>query len=208
MDSALLLAFWALSISLALTPGADWAYAIAAGLRERAIAPALSGMMLGYVVITAVVAAGVGALVSSMPVAMTAITLVGAAYLFYLGVGVLRNPPVPEAGEEAKVSWSQWFVRGFGVSGINPKALLLFLAILPQFTSRVAHWPIAGQIVALGAIHIVNCTLVYTAVSLSSSAVLKTRPQIARLVSQTSGLVMIVIAALLIVEQWLQLQVA
>jgi len=208
MDSALLLAFWALSISLALTPGADWAYAIAAGLRERAIPPALGGMMLGYVVITAVVAAGVGSLVSSMPVGMTALTLVGAVYLFYLGVGVLRNPPVPEAGEVAKVSWSQWFVRGFGVSGLNPKALLLFLAILPQFTSRVAHWPIAGQIAALGAIHIVNCATVYAVVSICSNTVLRTRPQIARLVSRASGLAMIIIAALLIIEQWSQLSLA
>lgn len=202
MDTGLLLAFWALSLSLALTPGADWAYAIAAGLCERAIAPALSGMMLGYVAITAVVAAGVGALVASIPTAMTALTLAGAAYLFHLGVGVLRNPPVAEASDAATASWSQWFVRGFGVSGINPKALLLFLAILPQFTSRVAHWPIAGQIAALGAIHIVNCASVYTVVSLCSRTVLRTRPRTARLVSQASGLAMIIIAALLLIEQW------
>lgn len=202
MDSGLLLTFWVLSLSLALTPGADWAYAISAGLRERAIAPALGGMMLGYVVITIVAAAGVGAIVAGIPAAMTLLTLLGAAYLFFLGVGVLRHPPVPEASDSVTMTWSQWFMRGFGVSGLNPKALLLFVAILPQFTSRADHWPIAVQMAALGAIHIVNCATVYTAVSICSNTVLKARPRIARLVSRASGLAMIVIAALLIVEQW------
>lgn len=57
----MLTAFWVLSISLVLVPGADWAYAISAGMRDRAIAPAIGGMLLGYLTITAVVAAGVGA---------------------------------------------------------------------------------------------------------------------------------------------------
>lgn len=205
MDIGLAGAFWALSLSLVLTPGADWAYAISAGMRHRAMAPAVTGMLLGYVAITAVVAAGVGAIVASAPSVLTTLTLIGAAYLLYLGTGVLRNPPTPEAGEETTGSWSQWLVRGFGISGINPKALLLFLAILPQFTSRMSLWPMSGQIAVLGLLHIINCAVIYTAVSASSHAVLRTRPRVARLVAQVSGIAMIIIAVLLIVEQASQL---
>jgi threonine/homoserine/homoserine lactone efflux protein len=204
MEIGLLGAFWALSLSLVLTPGADWAYAISAGMRNRAIAPAVSGMVLGYVAITAVVAAGVGTIVASVPLMLTALTLLGSAYLLYLGIGVFLNPPVPQAKEADIASWSNWLIRGFGVSGVNPKALLLFLAILPQFTSQTATWPISGQIAALGLAHIVNCAVIYTAVSASSRVVLRTRPRVARLVSKTSGAAMITIALLLIMEQVIQ----
>lgn len=201
MEIGLLAAFWALSFSLVMTPGADWAYAISSGMRDRAIVPAVTGMLLGYVMITLVVAAGVGALVASVPSVLTALTLGGAAYLLYLGVGVLMNPPIPEVGNERSGTWPSVFARGFLVSGINPKALLLFLALLPQFTSQAAAWPVAGQIVAMGVIQIINCGVVYFLVGFSSRAVLRTRPTVARSVSQLSGAAMIVIALLLLAEQ-------
>jgi len=201
MEIGLVAAFWALSLSLVLTPGADWAYAISAGMKDRAIVPAVAGMLLGYVAVTTVVAAGVGAIVASVPSVLTGLTLIGAAYLLYLGLAVSRSPPLPEAGQQQTGSWYQWLTRGFGISGINPKALLLFLAILPQFTSRLSTWPISAQIALLGVIHIINCAVIYTAVSATSRAVLRTRPRIARLVAQASGVAMITIAIVLIVEQ-------
>ena len=202
MEMGLLTAFWAISFSLVLTPGADWAYAISAGLRDRAIMPAISGMLLGYLAITLVVAAGVGALVAGVPAVLTVLTVLGAGYLLWLGVGVLAHPPVPVADEDqAARSWTGWIVRGFAVSGINPKALLLFLALLPQFTSRDGSWTIPSQIAALGAVHMLNCALIYSLVGTGSSMVLRTRPRVARLVSQFSGAAMIAIALFLLAEQ-------
>ena len=60
-------AFWAVSLMLLITPGADWAYAIAAGLRHRTVLPAVGGLLTGHLAATAVVAAGVGALVAGSP---------------------------------------------------------------------------------------------------------------------------------------------
>ena len=106
METSILVAFWVLSISLVITPGADWAYAISAGMREGALVPAIAGMLLGYLMITFVVAAGIGALVASVPVVLTVLTVLGAAYLLWLGFNVLRNPSVPSAGdEEAAGTW-------------------------------------------------------------------------------------------------------
>lgn len=201
MEIGSLGAFWALSISLVLTPGADWAYAISAGMRDRTVVPAVGGMLLGYLVITLVVAAGVGAIVASVPLILTGLTLIGAGYLFYLGLRVLLNPPVPKVGHGQESTWSGWLFRGFGISGVNPKALLLFLALLPQFTSQTTTWPISGQITALGLVHIVNCGVIYSIVGLGSRFVLRSRPRVARLVSQASGAAMITIALLLIVDQ-------
>ena len=199
METSILVAFWVLSISLVITPGADWAYAISAGMREGALVPAIAGMLLGYLMITFVVAAGIGALVASVPVVLTVLTVLGAAYLLWLGFNVLRNPSVPSAGdEEAAGTWKGWVVRGFAVSGMNPKVLLLFLALLPQFTRPNSPWPIPVQITAMGFVQMFNCAVVYSLVGIGSKVVLRTRPALARRVSQFSGGAMIAIAIYLL----------
>lgn len=204
MDINLLVAFWIVSFALVMTPGADWAYAISAGMRSRTLLPAVTGMLLGYFVITLVVAAGVGLLVIQFPVILTLLTWCGAAYLLWLGLGVLRDPPVPRTeGVNEKTKPTTALLRGFIISGLNPKALLLFLALLPQFTNRQAPWPVSLQIGAMGMVQIANCAAIYTLVGLCSRAVLSTRPSLARRVSQLSGTAMIVIALLLIAEQFI-----
>jgi threonine/homoserine/homoserine lactone efflux protein len=85
-------AFWAVSFLLVITPGADWAYAIAAGLRHRLVFPAVGGLLAGHLAATAVVAAGVGALMARSPLVLTMLTAVGAAYLVWLGIGMLAHP--------------------------------------------------------------------------------------------------------------------
>ena len=128
-------AFWAVSFLLVITPGADWAYAIAAGLRHRLVFPAVGGLLAGHLAATAVVAAGVGALVARSPLVLTVLTAVGAAYLVWLGIGMLVHPAAPQThAENASGSWLRQAAKGAGVSGLNPKVFLLFLALLPQFT--------------------------------------------------------------------------
>jgi threonine/homoserine/homoserine lactone efflux protein len=83
----------------------------------------------------------------------------------------------------------------------NTEALLLFLALLPQFTNRNGAWPISEQIGAMGIVHIVNYAVVYTFVGVGSEIVLRTRPKIPRMVSEVLGAAMIVIAVLLFLEQ-------
>ncbi|NGP09099.1 LysE family translocator, partial [Rhodococcus sp. 14C212] len=159
-------AFWAVSFLFVLTPGADWAYAIVAGLRHRTVVPAVGGMLSGHLAMTAVVATGVAALVARSPWVLTALTAVGAAYLVWLGITMLVKPSaLPQAGaEQAPESWVRQAVKGLGTSGLNPKVLLLFLALLPQFTDTDARWPLAVQIVLLGVVHTVSCAVVYTGV--------------------------------------------
>jgi threonine/homoserine/homoserine lactone efflux protein len=201
METGALAAFWLLSFALVMTPGADWAYAISAGTNERAVLPAVLGMLLGYLMNTVVVAAGVGTLVTSFPGLLRAFTFLGSTYLLWLGAGALLHPASPAASIEPTGSIFGWILRGVGVSGLNPKALLMFLAMLPQFTSKAAAWPIPLQIAAMGLIQIVNCGVIYSFVGFASKAVLRTRPGIAQRVSQLSGFSMVVIALVLLLEQ-------
>ncbi|WP_230279810.1 LysE family translocator [Croceicoccus sp. Ery15] len=201
MNIGLLLSFWVVSLALAATPGADWAYVIASGLKERALVAALSGLMLGYVAITILVAAGVGALVAQAPSLMAALTALGVGYLIWLGIGMLRHPPVPAPAQSDGRTGMQRIATGFGISGLNPKALLLFLALLPQFTSLGAVLPVGMQLGVLGFVHIVNCCAVYALVGLGSRAVLRSRPNAARVFGRCSGAIMIVLAIALAADK-------
>ncbi|MEV6007995.1 LysE family transporter [Streptomyces sp. NPDC051976] len=202
-------AFWAVSFLLVLVPGADWAYAIAAGLRDRTILPAVGGLLAGYLALTAVVAAGVATLVARSPLALTALTAAGAVYLVWLGAATLARPSTPRAAatkDQAAVdpaSWVRRAAKGAGISGLNPKALLLFLALLPQFAARGASWPFAVQITLLGLVHTANCAVVYAGVGTTARRVLRTRPAVALAVSRCSGAAMIGIGALLLAERLL-----
>ena len=118
-----LAAFWAVSFLLVLVPGADWAYAIAAGLRDRSVLPAVAGLLAGYAVLTAVVAAGVAAVIAHSPLALTVLTTFGAVYLLWLGINTVTRPPAPgAAADRASQSWVRRVTKGAGVSGLNPKA--------------------------------------------------------------------------------------
>lgn len=202
MTIGTLAAFWAVSFLFVITPGADWAYAISAGLRGRVVIPAVAGLLSGHLVATAIVAAGVGGLVANNPLTLSVLTIAGGGYLLWLGINILLHPAIPQADQiQASDSWLRWAIKGTCVSGLNPKVFLLFLALLPQFTEPTASWPVPAQIIALGLVHAFSCGLVYLLVGFGSQAVLKTRPAAARFVSRFSGTAMIIIASLLLVEQ-------
>jgi threonine/homoserine/homoserine lactone efflux protein len=207
VNPGLLLAFWGLTVVLIVIPGPDWAFTLASGVRDRVVFPAVAGLMLGYAVITVVVAAGVGAIVTRTPVILTALTGIGAAYLAYLGLTLLVRPAAVDhaAVRVAGPPSYRWghVVRGVGVSGLNPKGLLLFLAILPQFTDPDHGWPVPAQLAALGLVFVVTCGVFYTGLGLCARSVLRSRPGASRAMSRLSGAAMIVIGALLLIERLL-----
>ncbi len=202
MTISVFIAFWAVSFLFVITPGADWAYAISAGLKGRVVIPAVGGLLSGHLIATVIVAGGAGALVVNHPVALSALTVAGACYLLWLGINMLTRPATPRADDiQASGSWSRWAIKGLCVSGLNPKVFLLFLALLPQFTDAAAAWPVPMQMIALGLIHTVSCGVIYLLVGFGSQAVMQARPVAARGVSRLSGAAMIIIAVVLFSEQ-------
>jgi len=229
MSSSSFAAFWAVSFLFVITPGVDWAYAISAGMRGRVVVPAVTGLLLGHLTATVIVAVGVGSFVAHNPTTLAVLTTVGALYLLWLGINMLIRPPQPGAVERPQEtampfpprergkktwggpsfscetqesdSWARWTIKGAGVSGLNPKVFLLFLALLPQFTDPAAAWSVPVQIVALGLVHICSCGVVYLLVGFGSQTLLRTRPRAAQIVSRISGAAMTAIAVLLFAEQ-------
>lgn len=204
MASGLLIAFWAISLMFVVTPGADWAFAITAGMHRGAARPAIAGLLLGHLAATIMVAAGVGLLVATNPFAMMTLTIFGAGYLLWLGFDLLIRPPMPgPAGAIATRSPAMWVGKGLGVSGLNPKVLLLFLALLPQFVDASGVWPASVQMLALGAVHIVNCGMIYALVAAGSGRVLRTRPLAAMAIGRISGAIMIGLALYVLTDQFI-----
>lgn len=209
MNPSLLLAFWAVTLLLIVVPGPDWAFVLASAARDHVVLPAVSGLMFGYILLTVLVAAGVGAVVGQSALFLIGLTAVGASYLIFLGLALLRHPGSldtdvsPSSGRPSTRSHAR---RGIGVSGLNPKGLLIFVAMMPQFTDSQGSWPLPLQLAVLGLVFVATCGAFYTIVGLSARAILTAKPGAARLISRISGAAMILVGLVLLVEVMLQHQ--
>lgn len=139
MSLSLWLALLGAGVLISLTPGAGavntMANAIASGWRRSLWG--ILGQQVALVAHIAIIAAGLGVLVAGSPLLFEAIRYVGAAYLIYLGVRQFLARPAPAADADAPAprregAWSM-FRRGLLVNLTNPKAIVFFLAFVPQF---------------------------------------------------------------------------
>ena len=170
------LAFFTVALLLALSPGPDNLFVLvqsATGGRRAGFA-VVAGLMLGVMVHTLAVALGLAAVFAASATAFTVLKLLGAAYLAW---GAWRAPAMlvaSDAGAPAHPPpWPRLMARGVVMNLTNPKVVLFFLALLPQFV-QPGQGPVAGQIVWFGALFILAATLVFGAVVLAADA-LRTR---------------------------------
>lgn len=202
MNLAATLAFALLALSLIAVPGPDWAFVLGSGVRDRKVARAVGGLMVGYLLIAAAVAAGAGALIARTPLILTLLTVGGAVYLVYLGVTTLRSASSTTISAELSAPAGGHLRRGVAVSSLNPKGILLLLAILPQFTTPDGGWPLTAQLATLGVLYVLLAGGFYLSLGLTADRMLASRPRAARLVSRVSGVAMVVVGASLVVERF------
>ena len=208
MDPALALGFWGVTVLLVCTPGADWAYAVSVGVGGRALVPSIGGILFGYLVVVCAVAVGLGALVAANPVLMDVLTVGGALYLLWLGIGGLVRSAAPltaHAQTGATGSPLASFLRGAGVSGFNPKGLLVLVALVPQFTSPHTGWAPAAQMLLLGGMFVATCAIVYPAVAMLARRLLAARPRGTVIMARVSAIAMTLIGVSLLAERVAQL---
>jgi threonine/homoserine/homoserine lactone efflux protein len=96
------------------------------------------GITAGCVVHTLAAALGLAALLAASALAFTAIKWLGAAYLLWLALGMLRASvldPATSLASSSPLPATQVFAQGFLTNVLNPKVALFFLALLPQFIS-------------------------------------------------------------------------
>jgi threonine/homoserine/homoserine lactone efflux protein len=213
VNAQLFFAFIVVAAALACTPGVDWAYSITAGLRQRSFVPAVAGLCGGYVLHTILMVAGLAALLAGMPGVLGWITVAGAGYLLWLGITTLRSWRGASFGAadgavNPTTNQLRTFLQGMGTSGINPKGLLFYVALVPQFVSPEASLPVPVQSGLLGLTFVLLAGMVYTAVALLARKLLQSRPGAARKVTLASGIIMVALGVVLLSEQLIPLFVA
>ncbi|MEV0905406.1 LysE family translocator [Streptomyces hokutonensis] len=150
-----LLAFAALSFLLIIVPGPSVLFVIGRALAHgrRAALTTVLGNTLGAYLLVVAVALGVGSLVERSVLVFTTLKLAGAAYLVCLGVKAWRQRGSLRAaftGEEAPPhSGLRTLWEGFAVGVANPKTIVFFAAVLPQFVDR-EHGHVTAQMLLLG----------------------------------------------------------
>lgn len=152
--------FIASAILLNLTPGQDTLYILGRTMaqgRSIGIAAAL-GISAGTAIHCLAAALGLSAIVAASTMLFDLLKFVGAAYLVYLGVQLLRSGI--GGGHDAAMSGqsaSAAFRQGVITNVANPKVALFFLAFLPQFVDPQATQRMLGLLV-LGATFVVTST--------------------------------------------------
>ena len=201
--------FLVAAVLVSLIPGANQLLGLSNGARYGAwrALTGIAGRLAAFVVLVGLVVAGLGAVLAASTTALTVIKWVGVAYLAWLGLTTLRRSaqvPLANAAAAPAPARGGWAIAAteFGVAISNPKALLLFAALLPQFTS--ADGPSAGtQIALLGSAYLGIELLVglgYVAVGVSLGSVgVPARTQ--RRVDVGIGVCFVAMAALLATDE-------
>ena len=142
------------AIIIMLAPGPSVLFVIARAIswgRSTAVAT-VGGNALGMLVLSILVAFGLGPILQRSDIAFLSVQIIGGSYLIYLGIDAIRHSQI-HAEEmvnqgEIRPSISRSVRDGFWVGSLNPKGLVFFAAILPQFVDR--DGPVTSQLIFLG----------------------------------------------------------
>jgi threonine/homoserine/homoserine lactone efflux protein len=186
------------SFILIVIPGPSVLFVIGRALAygRRTALDTVAGNAVGLEVVAVCVALGIGVLVERSALVFTVVKLAGAGYLIWLGIRAVRQrrglacafaaAPAPRRHRRA-------VLEGFVVGVANPKAVILFAAILPEFVNRQAgHVP--AQMLLLSLVSFTIALVSDSAWGLAASTVrtwFARSPRRLELVGRAGGLAMI-----------------
>lgn len=194
------------TLVISLTPGAGAVNTMTNSINQgwRRSLWGIIGQQLALVVHVAIVAAGVGLIVKNSPILFEVIRYAGAAYLVYLGLRLIFAKV--EADEESqgtklKSRESGWSMlrRGFWVNLLNPKAILFFLAFVPQFVKPDQDpWP--QYLALIATVVVVDVVVMWFFFAAAARPLRKATatPRGQRSMNRTFGALFIAVAALLV----------
>ncbi|HKJ53969.1 MAG TPA: LysE family translocator [Gammaproteobacteria bacterium] len=150
-----------LAVNLSPGPSVLLVTSVSAASGARAGLFAVLGMSVGAMLHVLLAASGLAAALAAAPLAFKAVQYLGAAYLIYLGIDLLRSRPRQPDVEISQPGGDDWryFRRGLLVDSLNPKIALFFLAFIPQFLVSVDSPGFLTSLV-LGSVFLVTGALV------------------------------------------------
>lgn len=173
------LLFLLTSIGMSLSPGPNGLLALTHGALHgsRKTLFTIAGGLLGFLALIALCMFGIGALLQASVLWLTALKWMGGLYLAWLGFKLWRSPPVAVNFDDAAQVTRPWslFRQGLLTAGTNPKGLLFFSALLPQFIDPQRN--LAVQFLIVAATYLTTEFLTEYALA---SAATRIRPWLAR----------------------------
>ncbi|GIL04787.1 MAG: LysE family translocator [Burkholderiaceae bacterium] len=189
--------------ALSLSPGPAVMLVIAYGLTQgaRRSLPATLGILSANAIYFAVSATSLGAVLVSSRAFFFAVKWIGAAYLVYLGLRALFGQPSPITASNPAARGSNWrsiYASGLTLQLANPKTLIFFVAILPQFVDP--RLPIGAQMAWLAAGSVVPEFFILAGYGFlaSRAARIATDPRYARWTDRIAGALVLAAAALVL----------
>ena len=206
MIDASWLVFVVASLVLIATPGQDMILVMSRSVAQGASAGVVTagGVSVGLVGHTVLATLGLGAILQTSEWLFIALKFVGAAYLIYLGIGLLRTrqSSLPIGTQPAR-TLRRLFVDGAVSNLSNPKIAIFYFAFLPQFVSSSAQQPTLTVFV-LGLAFAVLTFLVKAPVGFFAgrlSTWLRARPSVLTWIFRTSGAILVALGAGLAFER-------
>lgn len=203
MEAGAALLFAATVLPLICTPGPDMLFVASQTLAGGAPAGLRStlGVCLGYVCHSILVALGVAAVIAASPILFEALRWLGIAFLVWLALQLIRSAMRPGGIALSARPAQRQVRRGFLTAFLNPKGMMIYVAILPQFIDHTGS--VAAQAAVLSAIFVGLCGLVYTVLSLAIGTLgrgVRFDDRRRRIVEGTSGGLLILAAGRLAVN--------
>jgi homoserine/homoserine lactone efflux protein len=185
------------------TPGPSTLFIVNSAVAHgwRRAAGALSGDLVAIALLATLSAIGLGILLETYPLAFLTLRLAGAAYILWLGWSFLRPaPPQPaptEAGSADRNGGLTLWLYSFGVGISNPKAILFFAALFPQFVPAGSGPPALALLVAT---FVVVKFVVLGGYALAARHVVRAlgKPEHARRGRMLTGMIFVAFGALMI----------
>ena len=140
-----------------LAPGPSVLFVLARAIawgRATAVAT-VAGNVTGAFTLSVIVAIGLGPILQRSEIAFISVQILGGLYLVYLGITAIKHSQIhaSDMANQGDIRPSTWrsMREGFWVGALNPKGMVFFAAILPQFVDRGAG-NITSQLILMGAI--------------------------------------------------------
>jgi threonine/homoserine/homoserine lactone efflux protein len=195
-----ILVFVALATGLIAIPGPSVLFTVSRALTvgRRSALFTVIGNEIGEYIQVAAVAFGIGALVQRSVEILSIVKWAGAAYLAYLGIQAIRHrQTMAEAvtGRTVAARPLRAIWDGFIVGVTNPKSVVIFVVVLPDFTDRASgHLPVQVQMLILGSLYAALALVLDSVWAAAAGTVrqwLTRSPRRLAIIGGTSGLVMI-----------------
>lgn len=206
VEPATLAAFALTAAAIVVSPGPDTFLILRSALSGRAAGyAAVLGVQLGLLAHTAFAVFGLSLLIASSPKLFDGLAIVGAAYLAYLGIQGLRaGGPLAVGGEPAGAKPARALRDAMLTNLFNPKVLVLFLALYPNFVVA-GRGQVTAQLLTLS-VTLIAINVAWQAPLAWGAHQLRRwllRPRITRAIARTASAVLIAFAALLLYDHFL-----